>query len=76
LIYTAIFLDSEQNYTYDLFDAPHGFAAAWHAIAADVDDRELIAIIPGNQEVGFLKNIESGPIPFLGPRRTAKWSVR
>ena len=77
MIYTAIFEHEEGRYSYDVYDAPHGFAAAWPAIQNDGarDNRCLIAVMPGNHQVGFHNDFINGPAPFSQPRRLAAWSV-
>ena len=74
MVYTAIFKDNDEKHMYDIYDAPHGFSAAWAAIEAD-GDRTLVAIIPGNHQVGFCHNIENGVSPFSQARRHATRSV-
>ena len=78
MIYTAIFQNDEGEYSYDIFDAPPGFSSAWSAIAdaGAEDNRCLIAIIPGNHQVGFHNDFVNGPAPFSQPRRLSAWSVR
>ena len=78
MIYTAIFENAEGRYSYDIFDAPHGFSAAWPAIVegGSVEGRCLVAVIPGNHQVGFYNDYVNGPAPFSQPRRLAAWSVR
>ena len=72
MIYTAIFSHENGSYTYDLFDAPNGFNAAWAAIAALDDQRSIdmsmVALIPGNQQIGFRDNFVNGASPFQQPR--------
>ena len=75
MIYTAIFLDKDGQYVYDLYDAPHGFKASWYAIDLN-DERELVAVIPGNHQIGFRDNLEMQPSPFSQTRQSAAWSVR
>ena len=56
MTYTAIFKNNEGGYSYSIYDAPHGFLAAWSPIAKDgqQDDRHLIALVPGNHQVGLI----------------------
>ena len=78
MIYTAIFQNDSGRFSYDVYDAPHGFSSAWSAIseAAVEDGLCLIAVIPGNHQVGFHDNFVNGPGPFSQPRRLAAWSVK
>jgi|15BtaG_2_1085339.scaffolds.fasta_scaffold129980_1 hypothetical protein len=71
MIYTAIFKNNEGGYNYSLYDAPHGFSAAWPPIAKDgeQDDRHLIALVPGNHQVGFEDDHNNSSKPFSQPRR-------
>jgi hypothetical protein len=68
------------TYTYDLFDAPHGFSPAWTTIEYEVkqhhEDRSLVALIPGNQQVGFHDDYINGPSPFCQARKNAAWVAR
>ena len=74
MVYTAIFKDSDEKHTYDIYDAPHGFALAWAAIEGD-SDRTLVAIVPGKHEVVFRHNFENGVSSFSQGRPTATRSV-
>jgi len=80
LTYTAIFVHPNGTHTYDLFDAPHGFSPAWMAIEHEVkqhdEDRSLVALIPGNQQVGFHDDYVNGPSPFCQTRKSAAWLAR
>jgi len=80
LVYTAIFQDDGGRFTYDLFDAPHGFSSAWAAIDYEIQQhdstRSLVAVIPGNQQVGFHDDYVNGPSPFCQPRKNAAWTAR
>jgi len=80
LIYTAIFAQEDGRYAYNLFDAPNGFNAAWSAIEREVNKQEiamsLVAIVPGNQQIGFRDNFVNGPSPFQQPRAPKAWVAR
>ena len=69
MIYTAIILNSANQYSYDVYDAPHGFHNAWPAIEKQVNrPHRLIALIPGKHEVAYEDNLSTGQVAF-SPRR-------
>ncbi len=69
MIYTAIFLNSANQYGYDIYDAPHSFKSAWSAIKRQMKaGNRLIALIPGSHEVGYEDNLLTGQVT-LSPQR-------
>ena len=78
MVYTAIFQDDGGQFTYDIYDAPHGFSRAWSSIQEDGQkngNRRLSALVPGNHQVGFRHNLTVGPSPFSQSRRAVAWSI-